>query len=140
MSPPIEYWRNGPCALKASYLLHVVKRKLVEDTLRARGEAAHTKNRNVTLQADYRVRPRATLFARTQPTSKLFFNDIPVTYNSSTAERFGSKYSLVGVGLRADLQPRIPLQKTCPSGGRRRFEWLHLQAGKQREMGHVACQ
>ena len=96
-------WRSGPWTLKAGYLFHAVKRKLVDDILRARGEAAYTKNHNLTLQADYRVRPQVTLFARTQLTSNLFFNDIPVTYNSSTAERFDSRYTLFSVGLRAEF-------------------------------------
>ena len=94
-------WRSGPWTLRAGYLFHVVKRELVDDILNARGQEAYTKNHNVTLQADYQVRPQITLFARTQLTSNLFFNDIPVTYNSSTAERFDSKYTLFSVGLRA---------------------------------------
>jgi hypothetical protein len=40
---------------------------------------------------------------RGQPSSNLFFNDIPVTYNSSTADRFDSKYTLFTLGLRADF-------------------------------------
>lgn len=96
-------WRRGPWTLKAGYLFHLVKREQVDDILKARGKEAFTQNHNITLQADYRVRPQLTLFARGQLTSNLFFNDIPVTYNSSTADRFGSKYSLFSVGLRADF-------------------------------------
>lgn len=96
-------WRRGPWTFKAGYLFHVVKRKLVDDILNSRGEEAYTQNHNISLQADYRVHPQLTLFARGQLTSNLFFNDIPVTYNSSTAERFGSKYTLFSVGLRADF-------------------------------------
>jgi hypothetical protein len=33
----------------------------------------------------------------------LFFNEMPVTYNTSTSGRFGSKYTLFSVGLRADF-------------------------------------
>jgi hypothetical protein len=40
---------------------------------------------------------------RGQLSCNLFFNDIPVTYNSSTADRFDSKYTSVTVGLRADF-------------------------------------
>ncbi|NDE40630.1 MAG: hypothetical protein EB007_01385 [Betaproteobacteria bacterium] len=67
----------------------------------ARGKAAHTQNHNITLEADYRFHPHVSVFSRAQFSSNLFFNDIPVTYNSSTASRFGSKYSLFSVGLRA---------------------------------------
>ena len=96
-------WHSGLWTLKAGYLFHVVKRERVDDILNSRGQEAYTKNHNVALQADYRVHPRVTLFARTQLTSNLFFNDIPVTYNSSTAERFDSRYTLFSVGLRAEF-------------------------------------
>jgi len=49
------------------------------------------------------VSPHLSVYGRGQLTSALFFNDIAVTYNSSTADRFGSKYSLFTVGLRADF-------------------------------------
>ena len=91
------------CMIQSASLFHVVKRKLVDDILNSRGEEAYTQNHNISLQADYRVRPQLTLFARGQLTSNLFFNDIPVTYNSSTAERFDSKYTLFSVGMRAEF-------------------------------------
>ena len=94
-------WRSGPWTLQGGYLLHVVRREAVDTILAARGKAAHTQNHNITLEADYRFHPHVSVFSRAQFSSNLFFNDIPVTYNSSTASRFGSKYSLFSVGLRA---------------------------------------
>jgi len=96
-------WQRGPWTWQAGYLFHFVQRERVDDILQSRGKEAFTQNHNITLQATYRVRPHLSVFARSQITSNLFFNDIPVTYNSSTAERFGSKYSLFSVGLRADF-------------------------------------
>ena len=94
-------WRRGPWTLQGGYLLHVVRREAVDAILASRGKAAHTQNHNITLEADYRFHSHVSVFSRTQFSSNLFFNDIPVTYNSSTASRFGSKYSLFSVGLRA---------------------------------------
>ena len=94
-------WRSGPWTLQGGYLLHVVRREAVDAILASRGKAAHTQNHNITLEADYRFHSHVSVFSRTQFSSNLFFNDIPVTYNSSTASRFGSKYSLFSVGLRA---------------------------------------
>lgn len=96
-------WQRGPWTWQAGYLFHVVKRERVDDILQSRGKEAFTQNHNITLQATYRVSPHLSVFGRSQLTSNLFFNDIPVTYNSSTSERFGSKYSLFSVGLRADF-------------------------------------
>jgi hypothetical protein len=94
-------WRNGPWTLQGGYLFHAVRREAVDAILASRGKASHTQNHNITLEADYRVHPHVSVFSRVQFSSNLFFNDIPVTYNSSTAARFGSKYSLFSVGLRA---------------------------------------
>jgi hypothetical protein len=41
------------------------------------------------------------VFLRSQLSSNLFYNDIPVTYNSSTSAHFASRYSLFSLGLRA---------------------------------------
>jgi hypothetical protein len=94
-------WRSGPWTLQGGYLFHAVQREAVDAILASRGKASHTQNHNITLEADYRVHPHVSVFSRAQFSSNLFFNDIPVTYNSSTASRFGSKYSLFSVGLRA---------------------------------------
>jgi hypothetical protein len=96
-------WQRGPWTLQAGYLVHVVKRENVDDILVARGNPSYTTNQNITLQGTYRVQPHISVFARGQLTSNLFFNDIPVTYNSSTSERFGSKYTLFSLGLRSDF-------------------------------------
>ena len=94
-------WRSGPWTLQGGYLFHAVQREAVDAILASRGKTSYTQNHNITLEADYRVHPHVSLFSRAQFSSNLFFNDIPVTYNSSTAGRFGSKYSLFSVGLRA---------------------------------------
>ena len=94
-------WRSGPWTLRGGYLFHAVQREAVDVILASRGKAAYTQNHNITLDADYRFHTHVSVFSRAQFSSNLFFNDIPVTYNSSTASRFGSKYSLFSVGLRA---------------------------------------
>ena len=94
-------WRNGPWTLQGGYLFHAARREAVDAILASRGKASYTQNHNITLEADYRVHSHVSVFSRVQFSSNLFFNDIPVTYNSSTAARFGSKYSLFSVGLRA---------------------------------------
>jgi hypothetical protein len=96
-------WQHGPWTIMAGYLLHVVKREAVDDILAARGKKTFTQNHNISLQTNYQLNPKLTLFARGQLSSNLFFNDIPVTYNSSTADRFDSKYTLFTVGLRTDF-------------------------------------
>ena len=96
-------WQRGAWTYQAGYLLYVVQREAVDRILSSRDKPSYTRNQNITLQATYRLQSHVSLFARGQLTSNMLLNDIPVTYNSSTAERFGSKYTLFTLGLRADF-------------------------------------
>ena len=96
-------WRSDPWTLQAGYLYHQVRRDSVDAILASRGNPVHTHNHNITLEADYRFHPHLTGFVRSQLSSNLFFSDIPVTYNSATSDRFGHRYSLYSLGLRADF-------------------------------------
>jgi len=96
-------WQHGPWTWLAGYLFHYVKRDRVDAILASRGKEFFNQNHNITLQTSYRLTPHLSVFGRGQLTSNLFFNDIPVTYNSSTAERFDSRYTLFSVGLRAEF-------------------------------------
>jgi hypothetical protein len=96
-------WRTGPWKLTGAYLVHAVRRESVDAILAARGNQAFTQNQHITLAADYRFNAHLTAFTRVQLTSNLFFDDVPVTYNSATSARFGSKYSLFTVGMRVEF-------------------------------------
>ena len=96
-------WQHGPWTWQAGYMVHWVQRDGVDRILKARGKTPYKLNQNATFQATYRFQPHVSVFARGQLTSNLFFNDIPVTYNSSTSERFKSRYSLFTLGLRAEF-------------------------------------
>ena len=53
------------------------------------------------MEAAYQVQPNWSPVLRAQINSNLFFNDIPVTYNSTTSGSFGNRYSVFTMGLRA---------------------------------------
>ena len=96
-------WRSGPWTLKAGYLFYMAQRETVDDILAARKQSSYTQNHTVAVESSYRFTPNLRAFARGQFSSNLFFNEMPVTYNTSTASRFDSKYSIVSVGLMADF-------------------------------------
>jgi hypothetical protein len=81
----------------------MVQRDAVDAILASRKQASYTQNHSIGLEASYRLLPNLQLFASGLISSNLFFNDIPVTYNSSTAARFDSRYSVFGAGLRFDF-------------------------------------
>jgi hypothetical protein len=92
-------WQGGPWKVTGAYLFTTIKRDFVDSILTSRGLASYTQNNNMTAQLDYHISPHVVAFGRAQLSSNLFFDDIPVTYNSSTASRFDSKYSLFTVGM-----------------------------------------
>jgi len=96
-------WAAGPWTLKAGYLVHAVRRDAIDDILRERGRPVHEHNRILALQGDYRITPTLSVLLRAQLSSNLFFNDLPVTYNSSTSANFGNRLSLYTLGMRADF-------------------------------------
>lgn len=96
-------WRDGPWTWRAGYLFYGVQRETVDAILAARKQASYTQNQSMGLEASYRLRPDTQLFASALISSNLFFNDMPLTYNTSTAARFDSATSVYGVGLRFDF-------------------------------------
>lgn len=96
-------WRRGPWTLQAGYLLYVAKRINVDDILASRGKPSYTQNQTLALHASYRLRPQISVFARGQLTSNFLMSDVPVTYNTSTSDRFESRYSVFSIGLIADF-------------------------------------
>jgi hypothetical protein len=84
-------------------MFHQVSREGVDDILARRGDPVHTRNLLLALEGRYALTPSLALFARTQASSRLFFNDLPVSYNSNTSGSFGSKYALFTLGLRGQF-------------------------------------
>ncbi len=96
-------WRSGPWTLRAGYLFHMAQREAVDAILASRKLASYSQNHNITIEGSYRLSSAVSLFARGQLSSNLFFNDLPVTYNTSTAARFDGKYSLISLGMQVNF-------------------------------------
>jgi len=96
-------WQDGPWTWRAGYLFFMVQREAVDAILASRKLVSYTQNHSIGLEASYRLQADLQLFATGVISSNLFFNDIPVTYNSSTASRFDSRYSVFGAGVRFDF-------------------------------------
>ena len=94
-------WRDGPWALQGGFLLHLVRRDDVDNILASRASPVYRRNQIIALEAGYDVSQNLGVFARSELSSHLFLHDLPVTYNTSTSGRFGSRFSLFSLGLRA---------------------------------------
>lgn len=96
-------WRSGAWALQGGYLFHAVRRESVDDILAARGDPVHRHNHQLVADVAYAFHPQLAAFLRAQVSSNLFFNDMPLTYNSATSASFGNRFSLLTLGLRASF-------------------------------------
>lgn len=96
-------WSHGPWTLRTGYLWYVVQREGIDDILAARGWSSYNQTRILALEANYRVSPNLSVFARSQLSNTLIFNEMPVAYNTFSADLFGGKYSIYSVGLKADF-------------------------------------
>jgi hypothetical protein len=96
-------WSSGPWTLRGGYLYYAIQREGIDDLLAARGWSSFTQSKNVVLEASYRFSLRVSAFVRGQLSTSLIFNDMPVLYNSYSADLFGGRYSIYSVGLRADF-------------------------------------
>jgi len=94
-------WQRGDWSLQGGYLAHRIWRQDVDDILAARGDPVQTINHLVAVEAGWRVHRHLALFLRGQRSSRLFFNELPVIYNSSTSSSFSQHFSLLTLGLRA---------------------------------------
>lgn len=96
-------WRQGPWAVRGGYVLYKVERDAIDAILLARNQASYTQSQTLGLETSYRVLPAMQLAASVLINSNLFFNDMPVNYNTGTAARFDSVTSIFGLSLRYDF-------------------------------------
>ncbi|MDD5028309.1 MAG: hypothetical protein PHH58_02225 [Rhodoferax sp.] len=96
-------WNHGPWTLRAGYLFYAIQRDKIDDILAARGWSSFSQTRTIALQASYRIHPNVSIFARSQLSDTLIFNEMPVAYNTFSADLNGGKYSIYSVGLKADF-------------------------------------
>ncbi len=96
-------WRSGPWTLRGGYLFYRIQREAVDDTLTSRGWSSYTQMQSITLDVNYRFSQHMSVFVRGQLNDKLIFNDMPVIYNTFSADLVGGKYSIYSLGLRADF-------------------------------------
>lgn len=94
-------WRSGNWTVQGGYLFHGIRRDAVDDIAAERGDAVQRINHVFVLDAGLKLHRHAAVFLRAQRSSRLFFNEVPVTYNSSTSGSFGQHFTVLSLGLRA---------------------------------------
>lgn len=96
-------WRSGAWTLQGGYLFHTIRRSSVDEIAAERGDPVQRINHVFALDAALRLHEHFTVFLRGQRSSRLFFNDLPVIYNSSTSGSFGRHFTVLTLGLRTSF-------------------------------------
>lgn len=94
-------WRQGPWGLRAGVLWHRVDRGAIDAILAERGQRSYRSNRRIVLEASHQFQAGLGVLLRLESSRHLLLDELPVTYNSGTAGRFGGRFSQVTLGLRA---------------------------------------
>jgi hypothetical protein len=97
------HWRYDNVTLRAAYLYYSIQRDAVDQILAARGKKQYVVNEVMTLDAGYQLHKYLSVYGRGEFMTHLFFNDVPVMYNSSSSSNFARKYSLFSFGLRSSF-------------------------------------
>jgi hypothetical protein len=92
-------WHNTNWRLRAGYQYQTIKRDHVDDIIASRGGTAYKHNHVLVTDVSYNVTPSIVLFVRGQIMNNQFNGEIPLAYNSLTAEKYHQKYGFVSTGL-----------------------------------------
>lgn len=92
-------WHSANWQVRAGYQYQSIRRSDVDDIIERRGATAYKHNQVLISDVSYDVSKNVTVFLRGQYMSNQFNGEIPMAYNSLTAEKFSQKYGIVSTGL-----------------------------------------
>lgn len=96
-------WQHGPWGVRGGYLFYIVERDGIDAILLGRKQASYTQSHTLGLEGSYQFVPKMQLAASVLLNSNLFFDQMPVNYNTGTASRFDAASSIFGLSLRFDF-------------------------------------
>ena len=93
-----EHWRMG-----AAYRYTAIRREHVDAVVERRGGTAYRSNHIATVDIGYRLWRDIVPFARGQVMTNQFNGEVPMSYNTLTANRFDKRYGLLTLGVLASF-------------------------------------
>jgi hypothetical protein len=92
-------WHSTNWRVRGGYQYQIIKRSKVDDIIASRGDTAYKHNHILTADLSYNVYKNTILFVRGQLMSNQFNGELPMAYNSLTADKFNQRYGIVSTGL-----------------------------------------
>jgi hypothetical protein len=96
-------WQVAKWTLKGGYTLQQLTRENVDDMVTRQGGTAYTRNNILEGELSHAWGLHFEGYARAEVMSNQFVGEIPFAYNAFTASKFGGKYGLLSLGLRATI-------------------------------------
>lgn len=96
-------WHHDGWQIRGGYLFRHLNRQNVDALLTSRGGIPYQTNHIVTIDVARRVTRNIAAFVRGQAMSNQFVGEIPFSYNSATANKFGRLYGYASFGVMLSL-------------------------------------
>lgn len=91
-------WHSGNWRARLGYQFQAISRDDVDDIIEKRGGTSYKHNHVLVTDVSYNVYKNVVLFARGQIMTNQFNGEIPMAYNSLTADKYNQKYGFLSVG------------------------------------------
>lgn len=92
-------WHSGNWRARFGYQFQSIQRDNVDDIIEKRGGKSYKHNHVIVTDLSYNVYKNAIVFLRGQVMSNQFNGEIPMAYNSLTADKYNQKYGFASAGL-----------------------------------------
>ena len=92
-------WHTDNWQVRAGYQYQMINRDHVDDIVENRGGTAYKHNHVLVADVAYKIFKNTAIFLRGQYMTNQFTGELPMAYNSLTANSFNQKYGIVSTGL-----------------------------------------
>jgi hypothetical protein len=92
-------WTVNDWRIRGGYQYQSINRHEIDELVESRGTMAYKNNQILIADVSYKVLKNATVFLRGQFMKNQFNGEIPLAYNTLTADRFGQRYGILSTGV-----------------------------------------
>jgi len=92
-------WHNVNWRVRGGYQFQYIKRDDVDDIIADRGGKAYKHNHVLVADVSYNAYKNVVVFLRGQFMTNQFNGEMPLAYNSLTADKYNQRYGVVSTGL-----------------------------------------
>jgi hypothetical protein len=98
-----QAWQGQTWGTRLGYEFQHWQRERIDTLIVQRGGKAYTDNHTVVGELSARLTPGVSALLRAQLMRHQFVGELPLAYNTLSANRFGSTYGIVSIGLSGDF-------------------------------------